>query len=82
MDPNFFQILKKENIVDNPKTMEHTLSERKVLEAIRNCPFLGWCDNCNSKPTVKFYFSVSLQYAFQSDCKLHLVMGMVWFDFT
>lgn len=41
------------------KTLEHTISERKVLEHIRKAPFL-----------------VSLHYAFQTDTKLHLVMGL------
>ena len=39
--------------------MEHTLTERSVLEAIRDFPFL-----------------VTLHYAFQTDAKLHLIMGM------
>ena len=39
--------------------MEHTLTERSVLEAIRDFPFL-----------------VTLHYAFQTETKLHLVMGM------
>ena len=38
--------------------MEHTLTERAVLEAIRDFPFL-----------------VTLHYAFQTDAKLHLIMG-------
>lgn len=38
--------------------MEHTLTERSVLEAIRDFPFL-----------------VTLHYAFQTDAKLHLIMG-------
>ena len=37
---------------------EHTKTERQVLEAIRNCPFL-----------------VKLHYAFQTDAKLHLILG-------
>ena len=43
--------------------MEHTLTERSVLEAIRDFPFL-----------------VTLHYAFQTDAKLHLLMGREWGD--
>ena len=52
------KILKKANIVRKKKVMEHTLTERSVLEAIRDFPFL-----------------VTLHYAFQTDTKLHLIMG-------
>ena len=38
--------------------MEHTLTERSVLQEIRDFPFL-----------------VTLHYAFQTDAKLHLIMG-------
>ena len=41
--------------------MEHTLTERSVLEAIRDFPFL-----------------VTLHYAFQTDAKLHLIMGIIY----
>ena len=41
-----------------PKTLEHTLAERQVLERLRGTPFL-----------------VNLFYAFQTDTKLHIVMG-------
>lgn len=39
--------------------VEHTKTERQVLESIRNCPFL-----------------VKLHYAFQTDAKLHLILGL------
>lgn len=52
------KVLKKETVVRKRKVLEHTLTERNVLEAIRDFPFL-----------------VSLHYAFQTDTKLHLVMG-------
>ena len=52
------QVLKKAVIVRKRKVMEHTLTERSVLEAIRDFPFL-----------------VTLHYAFQTDAKLHLIMG-------
>ena len=52
------QVLKKAVIVRKRKVMEHTLTERAVLEAIRDFPFL-----------------VTLHYAFQTDAKLHLIMG-------
>jgi len=52
------KILKKDRLVAKPKTLEHTLAERSVLEHIRQAPFL-----------------VNLYYAFQTDSKLHLVMG-------
>ena len=53
------KVLKKQSVVRKKKIMEHTLTERSVLEAIRNFPFL-----------------VTLHYAFQTETKLHLVMGM------
>lgn len=52
------KVLRKTRVMQKPKTLEHTISERKVLEHIKNSPFL-----------------VNLRYAFQSDAKLHLVMG-------
>ena len=52
------KVLKKAAILQKAKTAEHIKTERQVLEAIRQIPFL-----------------VSLHYAFQSDAKLHLVMG-------
>ena len=52
------KVLKKATIVRKRKVMEHTLTERSVMEAIRNFPFL-----------------VTLHYAFQTDAKLHLIMG-------
>ena len=52
------KVLRKATIVRKKKVMEHTLTERSVLEAIRNFPFL-----------------VTLHYAFQTDTKLHLIMG-------
>ena len=54
------KVLKKATIVRKKKVMEHTLTERSVLEAIRDFPFL-----------------VTLHYAFQTDTKLHLIMGKV-----
>ena len=59
------KVLKKENVVRKKKVLEHTLTERSVLEAIRDFPFL-----------------VTLHYAFQTDTKLHLVMGMCLHDHT
>lgn len=52
------KVLKKATIVKKRKVMEHTLTERNVLEAIRDFPFL-----------------VTLHYAFQTETKLHLIMG-------
>ena len=52
------KVLKKAAILQKAKTAEHIKTERQVLEAIRQIPFL-----------------VSLHYAFQSDARLHLVMG-------
>jgi ribosomal protein S6 kinase alpha-5 len=57
------KVLKKAAILQKAKTAEHIKTERQVLEAIRQIPFL-----------------VSLHYAFQSDARLHLVMGS--FDFV
>ena len=54
------KVLKKAAILQKAKTAEHIKTERQVLEAIRQIPFL-----------------VSLHYAFQSDAKLHLVMGKI-----
>ena len=56
------KVLKKSAILQKAKTAEHIKTERQVLEAIRQIPFL-----------------VSLHYAFQSDAKLHLVMGLFSF---
>ena len=56
------KVLKKATIVKKRKVMEHTLTERTVLEAIRDFPFL-----------------VTLHFAFQTETKLHLIMGeWVW----
>lgn len=52
------KVLKKVTVVRKRKVMEHTITERNVLEAIRDFPFL-----------------VTLHYAFQTDSKLHLIMG-------
>ena len=52
------KVLKKAAIVQKTKTTEHTKTERQVLEAIRESPFL-----------------VTLHYAFQTDAKLHLILG-------
>ncbi|EEC16140.1 ribosomal protein kinase, putative [Ixodes scapularis] len=52
------KVLKKASIVQKQKTLEHTRTERQVLEAIRQSPFL-----------------VTLHYAFQTDAKLHLILG-------
>ncbi len=52
------KVLKKASIVRKRKVMEHTMTERSVLEAIRDFPFL-----------------VTLHYAFQTDTKLHLILG-------
>lgn len=53
------KVLKKATIVQKKKTTEHTKTERHVLEAVRQSPFL-----------------VTLHYAFQTDEKLHLILGM------
>ncbi len=52
------KVLKKQKVLRKRKVMEHTLTERSVLEAIRDFPFL-----------------VTLHYAFQTESKLHLIMG-------
>ena len=52
------KVLKKQRVLKKRKVMEHTLTERSVLEAIRDSPFL-----------------VTLHYAFQTESKLHLIMG-------
>lgn len=52
------KVLKKASIVQKTKTTEHTKTERQVLEAIRQAPFL-----------------VRLHYAFQTEAKLHLILG-------
>jgi Protein kinase domain. len=52
------KVLKKASIVQKKKTTEHTKTERQVLEAVRQSPFLG-----------------TLHYAFQTDAKLHLILG-------
>ena len=52
------KVLKKASIVQKTKTTEHTKTERQVLEAIRQSPFL-----------------VTLHYAFQTESKLHLILG-------
>ncbi len=52
------KVLKKATVVRKRKVMEHTMTERNVLEAIRDFPFLA-----------------TLHYAFQTDAKLHLIMG-------
>ena len=55
------KVLKKASIVQKTKTTEHTKTERQVLEAIRDSPFL-----------------VTLHYAFQTDAKLHLILGKIF----
>lgn len=52
------KVLKKATIVQKRKTTEHTKTERQVLEAVRQSPFL-----------------VTLHYAFQTEAKLHLILG-------
>lgn len=52
------KVLKKATIVQKKKTTEHTKTERQVLEAVRQSPFL-----------------VTLHYAFQTEAKLHLILG-------
>lgn len=52
------KVLKKATIIQKKKTTEHTKTERQVLEAVRDNPFL-----------------VTLHYAFQTDSKLHLILG-------
>ena len=53
------KVLKKQSVLRKKKVLEHTLTERSVLVAIRDFPFL-----------------VTLHYAFQTETKLHLVMGV------
>lgn len=53
------KVLKKASLVQKTKTTEHTKTERQVLEAVRESPFL-----------------VTLHYAFQTDAKLHLILGL------
>lgn len=55
------KVLKKASIVQKKKTTEHTKTERQVLEAVRDSPFL-----------------VTLHYAFQTDAKLHLILGIIF----
>ena len=55
------KVLKKASIVQKTKTTEHTKTERQVLEAIRQSPFL-----------------VTLHYAFQTEAKLHLILGKIY----
>ena len=55
------KVLKKAAIVQKKKTTEHTKTERQVLEAVRESPFL-----------------VTLHYAFQTDAKLHLILGKLF----
>lgn len=52
------KVLRKSRVAQKPKTLQHTIAERNVLEHIR-----------------KSHFLVNLQYAFQTDSKLNLVMG-------
>jgi ribosomal protein S6 kinase alpha-5 len=52
------KVLKKASIVQKAKTTEHIKTERQVLQAVRQSPFL-----------------VTLYYAFQTDAKLHLILG-------
>lgn len=52
------KVLRKSRVITKVKTLEHTLSERFVLERLKGLPFL-----------------VKMVYAFQSDSKLHIVMG-------
>ena len=54
------KVLRKTRVMQKQKTLEHTISERSVLEHIKNSPFL-----------------VNLRYAFQTEAKLHLVMGLI-----
>lgn len=59
------KVLKKATIVQKKKTTEHTKTERQVLEAVRQSPFL-----------------VTLHYAFQTDAKLHLILGKIEHTYT
>ncbi len=59
------KVLKKASIVQKTKTTEHTKTERQVLEAIRQSPFL-----------------VTLHYAFQTEAKLHLILGKCFVSST
>lgn len=55
------KVLRKSRVITKAKTLEHTLSERHVLERLKGLPFM-----------------VKMVYAFQSDCKLHIVMGNIF----
>lgn len=57
------KVLRKSRVICKPKTVEHTMAERHVLERLKGLPFL-----------------VNLVYAFQSDSKLHIVMGKYFFQ--
>lgn len=52
------KVLKKTRVSTKQKTIEHTLTERKVLERLKGLPFL-----------------IDMIYAFQTETKLHIVMG-------
>lgn len=54
------KVLKKATIVQKAKTTERTMTERSILEAVRESPFI-----------------VTLHYAYQTDSKLHLILGSV-----
>lgn len=54
------KVLRKSRVITKAKTLQHTLSERHVLERLKGLPFL-----------------VEMIYAFQSDSKLHIVMGSI-----
>lgn len=54
------KVLRKSRVITKAKTLQHTLSERHVLERLKGLPFL-----------------VEMIYAFQSDSKLHIVMGNI-----
>lgn len=52
------KVVKKASVVNRAKTLQHILTERSVLEAVRDSPF-----------------HVTLHYAFQTNDKLHLILG-------
>uniref|UniRef100_A0A182Q8V7 non-specific serine/threonine protein kinase n=1 Tax=Anopheles farauti TaxID=69004 RepID=A0A182Q8V7_9DIPT len=54
------KVLKKGVVSLKKKTAEHTRTERQVLEAIQEAPFL-----------------VTMHYAFQTDCRLYLILDYV-----
>lgn len=55
------KVMPKSSVIKKRKTAEHTMTERQILEAVRDCAFM-----------------VTLHYAFQTDTKLHFVLGKLY----